>query len=111
MLNKSKKNATIQVITVLGVDVMSIMQDYEILRRQLGTKKYKALEEYINTFGKIAEWEQGIKDIRSIEDIKEWEKANTELHQRCKPVFIEDVAMNEEEWNKFEMWYKDKSNK
>ena len=26
---------------------MSITQDYEILKKQLGTKKYKALEEYI----------------------------------------------------------------
>ena len=86
---------------------MSMMQDYEILRRQLGTKKYKALEEYINTYGKIEEWEQGIKDIRSIEDINEWEKANTELYQRCKPIFIEDVVMNEQEWNKFEKWYKE----
>ena len=90
---------------------MSMMQDYEILRRQIGTKKYKALEQYINNFGKIKEWEKGIKEIRSIEDVNEWEKANTELHQKCKPIFIEDVAMNEEEWNKFEKWYKDKIKK
>ena len=48
---------------------MSMMQDYEILRRQIGTKKYKALEQYINNFGKIKEWEKGIKEIRSIEDV------------------------------------------
>ena len=85
---------------------MSITQDYEILKKQLGTEKYKALEEYINTFGKIKEWERGIKEIRQIQNISEWEKANTELHHRCKPVFIEDVAMNEEECKKFEKWYK-----
>ncbi len=86
---------------------MSMTQDYELLRRQIGTKKYGALEEYINTFGKIAEWEQGIKEIRSIEDINEWENENNKLHQRCKPIFIEDVTMNEAEWNKFEKWYKE----
>lgn len=86
---------------------MSITQDYELLKKQLGTRKYKALEEYINIFGKIKEWERGIKEIRQIEDINEWKKANTELHQKCKPVFIEDVAMNEDEWNKFENWYKE----
>ena len=52
---------------------MSITQDYEKLKKQLGAKKYKALEEYINTFGKIKEWERGIKEIRQIEDISEWE--------------------------------------
>ena len=90
---------------------MSITQEYEMFKKQIGTKKYKALEEYINTFGKIEEWERGIKEIRQIEDVNEWEKANTDLHQRCKPVFIEDVSMNEEEWNKFEEWYKNKYKK
>ena len=46
---------------------MSISQDYEKLRMQLGNKKYEALDEYIRTFGKVQEWHQGIKDIRSIE--------------------------------------------
>ena len=66
---------------------MSLTQDYEILKKKLGAKKYKALEEYINTFGKIEEWERGIKEIRNIENINEWEKANTELHKKCKPIF------------------------
>ena len=85
---------------------MSISQEYEVLKKQLGAKKYKALEKYINTFGKIEEWERGIKEIRQIDDINEWENANTELHNKCKPIFIEDVAMDEEEWLKFENWYK-----
>ena len=85
---------------------MSITQEYEMFKKQIGSKKYKALEEYINTFGKIAEWEQGIKDIRPIEDLNKWEEEYTKLHKRCKPVLIEDVSMNEEEWNKFEEWYK-----
>ena len=84
---------------------MSMTQDYEIFRREIGDKKYNALEHYIDTHGKIAEWEQGIKDIRKIEDIKKWEDEYTKLYRRCKPIFIEDVAMNEDEWNKFEKWY------
>ena len=70
-------------------------QDYERFRKQIGNRKYDALEHYIDTHGKIAEWEQGIKDIRKIEDIAKWEE----------PIFIEDVSMNENEWNKFEKWY------
>ena len=74
---------------------MSITQDYEKLRMQLGNKKYEALDEYIRTFGKVHEWHQGIKDIRSIENIKEWEDKMFDLHRKCKPIFIEDVVMNE----------------
>ncbi len=84
---------------------MSISQDYEKLRMQLGNKKYEALDEYIRTFGKVHEWHQGIKDIRSIENIKEWEDKMFDLHRKCKPIFIEDVVMNEKEWKKFEKWY------
>lgn len=84
---------------------MSITQDYERFRRKIGNKKYDALEHYIDTHGKIEEWEQGIKDIRKIEDIKKCEEEYSKLHQRCKPIFIEDVSMNESEWNKFEKWY------
>ena len=86
---------------------MSITQEYERFRKQIGNKKYDALEHYIDTHGKIEEWEQGVKDIRKIEDIKLWEEEYHKLHQRCKPIFIEDVSMSEEEWNKFEKWYKE----
>ena len=84
---------------------MSISQDYEKLRIQLGNKKYEALDEYIKVYGKVHEWHQGIKDIRHIENIKEREEKMFELHNKCKPIFIEDVVMNEAEWEKFEKWY------
>ncbi len=86
---------------------MSITQDYEKLRMQLGNKKYEALDEYIRTFGKVHKWHQGIKDIRSIENIKEWEDKMLDLHKKCKPIFIEDVIMNEKEWERFEKWYEE----
>lgn len=84
---------------------MSITQDYEKLRTILGNRKYEALDEYIKTYGKVSEWHKGIKDIRHIENVKEWEDKMLELHKKCKPIFIEDVVMNEAEWDKFEKWY------
>lgn len=88
---------------------MSITEDYEEYRKQIGSKKYEAIDEYIQLFGKPKEWEKGIKEIRKIEDTQEWERQNTELHKRCKPVFIEDVVLNPEEWEKFEYWYEEKN--
>ena len=84
---------------------MSISQDYEKLRIQLGNKKYEALDEYIKVYGKVHEWHQGIKEISNIENVKEWEEKMFELHNKCKPIFIEDVVMNETEWEKFNKWY------
>lgn len=90
---------------------MSITQDYEEIKKRIGVKKYSALDRYIQKFGKNAEWNKGIKEIRPIEDIKQWEEKYFELHEKCKPIFIEDVVMNKEEWNKFENWYNNEKNK
>ena len=90
---------------------MSIMQDYEELRNIIGHKKYDAIEQYIETFGNIKEYDEGVKKLRGIKDINKWEDEMQKLHKKCKPIFIEDVAMNKEEWEKFEKWYADKLQK
>ena len=90
---------------------MSIMQDYEELRNIIGHKKYDAIEEYVETFGNIKEYNEGVKKLRDIKHINKWEDEMQKLHKKCKPIFIEDVAMNKEEWEKFEKWYADKLQK
>lgn len=90
---------------------MSIMQDYEELRNIIGHKKYDAIEEYVETFGNIKEYDEGVKKLRDIKDINKWGDEMQKLHKKCKPIFIEDVAMNKEEWEKFEKWYADKLQK
>lgn len=90
---------------------MSIMQDYEELRNIIGHKKYDAIEEYVENFGNIKEYDEGVKKLRDIKDINKWEDEMQKLHKKCKPIFIEDVAMNKEEWEKFEKWYADKLQK
>lgn len=90
---------------------MSIMQNYEELRNIIGHKKYDAIEEYVETFGNIKEYNEGVKKLRDIKDINKWEDEMQKLHKKCKPIFIEDVAMNKEEWEKFEKWYADKLQK
>lgn len=90
---------------------MSISQDYEEIKQKLGKRKYEALNEYIDTFGNIKAWEYGLKQIRNIENINEWEKQYIKLHEKYKPIFLEDVYMNEQEWNKFEAWYQEKIKK
>jgi len=87
------------------------MQDYEELRNIIGHKKYDAINEYIETFGNIKEYDEGVKRLREIKDINKWEDEMQKLHKKCKPIFIEDVAMNREEWEKFEKWYAEKLQK
>ena len=90
---------------------MSIMQDNEELRNIIGHKKYDTIEEYVETFGNIKKYDEGVKKLREIKDITKWEDEMQKLHKKCKPIFIEDVAMNREEWEKFEKWYAEKLQK
>ena len=84
---------------------MSILQDYENLRQEIGDEKFDAIDKYIQEYGKVTEWKEKGREIKKIEDVTEWEKQYSALHKKCKPIFIEDVVMNEKEWNRFERWY------
>ena len=90
---------------------MSILQDYEKLRQEMGDKKFNAIDKYIQEFGKVTEWKEKGREIKMIEDVTEWEKQYSALHKKCKPIFIEDVVMNEKEWNRFEKWYEKQQEK
>ena len=90
---------------------MSILQDYEKLRQEMGDKKFNAIDKYIQEFGKVTEWKEKGREIKKIEDVAEWEKQYSALHKKCKPIFIEDVVMNEKEWNRFEKWYEKQQEK
>ena len=59
----------------------------------------------------IKEYDEGVKKLRDIKDINKWEDEMQKLHKKYKPIFIEDVAMNKEEWEKFEKWYSEKLQK
>ena len=48
--------------------------------------------------------------MRNIDDVNEWEKQYIKLCKECKPLFIEDVFLDEDEWAKFEAWYENRIN-
>ncbi|MBE5820149.1 MAG: hypothetical protein E7310_04995 [Clostridiales bacterium] len=87
---------------------MSITEDYDEIRKRIGARKYKGIEDYIDTFGKKDKWKKETVKLRNIEDVNEWEKKYIQLCKECKPLFIEDVFLNEDEWKKFEDWYEER---
>ena len=87
---------------------MSILQDFEEARKMIGHKKYNAIDIYLNEIcppDKMKSYEQELKKIEDLE-IKEWTKQKKELEQKYGILFLDDVLYKEEEWNKFEEWYK-----
>lgn len=89
---------------------MSISEDYEEIKNRIGARKYKGIEDYINEFGNKRRWKEETIKLRAIEDVNEWEKQYIKLCNECKPLFIEDVFLDEEEWAKFEAWYENRIN-
>lgn len=89
---------------------MSISEDYEEIRNRIGARKYKGIEDYIEEFGNKSRWKNETKKLRNIDDVNEWEKQYIKLCKECKPLFIEDVFLDEDEWAKFEAWYENRIN-
>ncbi len=86
---------------------MSLLQDYEMARRKIGTKKYDAINVYLEEIcpTKIRnKYKQELKKINDL-GINEWEREKKKLEQKYRIVYLDDVLYNEEGWKKFEQWY------
>lgn len=90
---------------------MSIMQDYEETRKQIGKDKYDAIEKYIDEIcprSTFRKYEKELNNLVGLES-QEWDKQKKKLEQKYGIIFLSDVLYNPEEWNKFESWYEQKS--
>ena len=86
---------------------MSLLQDYEEARKKIGSKKYDAINVYIEEIcptQKRNEYKQELKKINYLE-INEWEKEKKKLEQKYGIISLDDILYNEEGWKKFEKWY------
>lgn len=92
---------------------MSLLQDYERARKEIGAKKYNAIDLYIEEICSTERRNQYKKELKKIDhlDINEWEKEKKKLEQKYGIVYLDDILYNEEGWKKFEKWYKSYSNK
>lgn len=92
---------------------MSIMQEYEQIRKEIGTKKYDAIEEYLNEICPNSQYDKYNKKLNSLIDLstEEWLQKKAELEKEYGIVFLSDVLYKPEEWEKFETWYESKIKK
>lgn len=90
---------------------MSIMQDYEEARKMIGTKKYDAIEKYLEEVCPQSSYDKYNKELNSLIDITpdEWLKKKKELEEKYGIIFLSDVLYKPEEWDKFEAWYEERT--
>lgn len=89
---------------------MSIMQEYEQIKREIGEEKYNAIDDYLNEKCPKEIYDKYDKEVNSLINLptEEWLKQKKELELKYGIIFLSDVLYKPEEWDKFEKWYQDK---
>ncbi len=85
---------------------MSILQDYENIRKNIGYKKYDSIGKYLETICNQKDLNKYFKEMskQDVEVDKLYEKSER-LKKQYGIVLLDDVLYKKEEWNKFEIWY------
>lgn len=85
---------------------MSIMQDYENIRKDLGFK-YDAIEDYLNVVSppsQYKKYEEELKKSSSL-DYENFDIKNKELKNKYGITLLSDILYNEKNWNKYIKWF------
>ena len=85
---------------------MSIMQDYENIRKDLGFK-YDAIEDYLNVISppsQYKKYEEELKKLSSL-DYENFDIKNKELKNKYGITLLSDILYNEKNWNKYIKWF------
>lgn len=85
---------------------MSIMQDYENIRKDLGFK-YDAIEDYLNVVSppsQYKKYEEELKKLSSL-DYENFDIKNKELKNKYGITLLSDILYNEKNWNKYLKWF------
>ena len=85
---------------------MSIMQDYENIRKDLGFK-YDAIEDYLNVVSppsQYKKYEEELKKLSSL-DYENFDIKNKELKNKYGLTLLSDILYNEKNWNKYIKWF------
>lgn len=86
---------------------MSIFQDFERIRNDIGYEKYDMIEKYLEIISPNKNVDKYFKEMSNIWKYppNEWNKRSNELKQKYSVVLLDDILHKREEWNKYENWY------
>lgn len=86
---------------------MSILQEYEEIRKHIGIEKYDMIEKYIETIcpkENVSEYEKNLNAIANL-SYYQWLDIKKELEQKYGIVYFSDVIFKPLEWEKYNKWY------
>ncbi len=89
---------------------MSILQEYETIKKEIGYRKFNMIEDYINEVcpqEKMKEYEEELTKIHKL-NFYNWLDYKKKLEKKYGVIFLNDVLYKKQEWEKFEKWYQEK---
>ena len=85
---------------------MSIMQDYENIRKDLGFK-YDAIEDYLNVVSPPSQYKKYEEELKKLSSLyyENFDIKNKELKNKYGITLLSDILYNEKNWNKYIKWF------
>lgn len=86
---------------------MSIFQDFEIIRDNIGHEKYDMIENYLESICTQDNTDKYFKEMNTIWKLPptKWNDKANQLKQKYGVILLDDVLHKSEEWAKYEDWY------
>ena len=86
---------------------MSILQEFEKIRNQIGQKKNDMIAEYIKTIYNQEDYDMYFKEAVRILNLPpdQWNKKLNEVRRKYNIVLLDDILYKKEEWDKYNIWF------
>ena len=90
---------------------MSILQEYENIRNEIGLKMHHAIEMYLQEVTPDENYNKYNEELTKLAlspslKADEFNKYDKQLKEKYGIVLLSDIYYTEEGWSKFEEWYK-----
>lgn len=92
---------------------MSILQEYEEIRKEIGKDKYDAIEIYLNEVCSKEKKENYMREVIGLNGMHpdEWLEQRKAIEKKYNIITLSDVLYVRKEWEKFDKWYEQNKDK
>lgn len=92
---------------------MSILQEYEEIRSDLGFEKFDMIQKYLDKVSPIEKYDKYDEELKKFHKLpyEEFAKKDKELKQKYGIVLLSDVLYKIDEWKKYDKWFNEEYKK
>lgn len=86
---------------------MSVLQEYEMIRKGIGYDKFDSINEYLSVLCPKEQYEKYEKELQTINNLpnEKWLEKKKKLENKYNIVNLSDILYKPEYWEKYEEWY------